>query len=211
MPQGAQYYYIPETNGFYDVPARQYVVSRNGKWIRTATLTGYNPSYFHPVVVDYVGPQPWVRYEEYKVKYPKHAKAPKQPRRATWWCPPAARTISTSTAAKKTSMRASTKAREKATARVNTSFPVPLHFSVFQAKRRSGWAAFLLGKEFSQPLPQRRPVSVGTDFGRGRHLVAPQQLRNVNHGRVAAHAGHGYDTAAHHVERQEILLRTSPW
>jgi hypothetical protein len=23
VPQGAQYYYIPETDGFYDVPARQ--------------------------------------------------------------------------------------------------------------------------------------------------------------------------------------------
>lgn len=75
VPQGAQYYYIPETNGFYDVPARQYVVSRNGKWIRTATLSGYNTGNFHPVVVDYVGAQPWVRYEEYKVKYPKHGNA----------------------------------------------------------------------------------------------------------------------------------------
>ena len=72
VPQGAQYYYIPETAGFYDVPARQYVVSRNGKWIRTANLSGYNPGNFHPVVVDYVGAQPWVRYEEYRVKYPKH-------------------------------------------------------------------------------------------------------------------------------------------
>ncbi|WP_051719092.1 hypothetical protein [Hymenobacter sp. IS2118] len=72
VPQGAQYYYIPETNGFYDVPARQYVVSRNGRWIRTTTLTGYNTANFHPVVVDYVGAQPWVRYQEYKVKYPKH-------------------------------------------------------------------------------------------------------------------------------------------
>lgn len=76
VPQGAQYYYIPETNGFYDVPARQYVVSRNGKWIRTATLSGYNTSNFHPVVVDYVGAQPWVRYQEYKVKYPKHGGMP---------------------------------------------------------------------------------------------------------------------------------------
>ena len=76
VPQGAQYYYIPETNGFYDVPARQYVVSRNGKWIRTANLSGYNPGNFHPVVVDYVGAQPWVRYEEYKVKYPKHGGNP---------------------------------------------------------------------------------------------------------------------------------------
>jgi hypothetical protein len=71
VPAGTQYYYIPETNSFYDVPARQYVVQRNGNWVRTTTVTGYNTSTFHPVVVDYVGAQPWVRYEEYKVKYPK--------------------------------------------------------------------------------------------------------------------------------------------
>ncbi|WP_310394817.1 hypothetical protein [Hymenobacter sp.] len=71
VPAGAQYYYIPETNGFYDVPARQYVVSRNGRWVRTATLSGYNPATFRPVVIDYVGAQPWIRYNEYKVKYPK--------------------------------------------------------------------------------------------------------------------------------------------
>ena len=71
VPAGSQYYYIPETNGFYDVPARQYVVSRNGQWIRTATLNGYNTANFHPVVVDYVGAQPWTRYEEYRGKYGK--------------------------------------------------------------------------------------------------------------------------------------------
>ena len=37
VPQGAQYYYIPETNGFYDVPARQYVVLRDGRWMRVGT------------------------------------------------------------------------------------------------------------------------------------------------------------------------------
>ena len=71
MPAGAQYYYIPETNGFYDVPARQYVVQREGRWIRTGNLSGYNPNNFHPVVVDYVGAQPWTRYDEYKGKYPQ--------------------------------------------------------------------------------------------------------------------------------------------
>ena len=71
VPTGQQYYYIPETNGFYDVPARQYVVQREGRWIRTGTLTGYNPSNFHPVVVDYVGAQPWSRYDEYRAKYPR--------------------------------------------------------------------------------------------------------------------------------------------
>ena len=71
VPAGAQYYYIPETDGFYDVPARQYVVLRDGRWVRVANLTGYNPASFHPVVVDYIGAQPWVRYDEYRGKYGK--------------------------------------------------------------------------------------------------------------------------------------------
>lgn len=71
VPQGAQYYYIPETQGFYDVPAQQYVVLRDGRWVRTATLNGYNPSSFHPVIVDYVGAQPWSRYDEYRARYPR--------------------------------------------------------------------------------------------------------------------------------------------
>ena len=71
IPKGAQYYYIPETKGFYDVPARQYVVPRNGQWVRTTNLTGANPAKFHPVVVDYVGAQPWTRYDEYNTRYPQ--------------------------------------------------------------------------------------------------------------------------------------------
>jgi hypothetical protein len=72
VPAGARYSYIPETQGFYDVPARQYVVQRNGQWIRTSTLNGLNPSNFHPVVVDYVGAQPWERQDEYRAKYPNN-------------------------------------------------------------------------------------------------------------------------------------------
>ena len=71
VASGQQYYYIPETNGFYDVPARQYVVRRDGRWIRTGTLSGYNTANFHPVIVDYVGAQPWTRYEEYRTRYPR--------------------------------------------------------------------------------------------------------------------------------------------
>ena len=71
VSQGQQYYYIPETQGFYDVPARQYVVQRDGRWVRTGTISGYNPSNFHPVVVDYVGAQPWSRYDEYRARYPR--------------------------------------------------------------------------------------------------------------------------------------------
>ena len=71
VPAGAQYYYIPEASSFYDVPARQYVVSRDGRWIRTTTLDGYNTANFHPVIIDYVGAQPWTRYDEYRNRYPR--------------------------------------------------------------------------------------------------------------------------------------------
>ena len=71
VPQGAQYYYIPETRGFYDVRSREYVVARDGQWYRTQNLQGYNPASFHPVVVDYVGAQPWSRYDEYRNRYPR--------------------------------------------------------------------------------------------------------------------------------------------
>ena len=70
---GQQYYYIPETNGFYDVPARQYVVRRDGRWVRTGSLSGYNTANFHPVIVDYVGAQPWSRYDEYRTRYPRRS------------------------------------------------------------------------------------------------------------------------------------------
>ena len=71
VPAGSQYYYIPETNGFYDVPARQYVVRRDGRWVRTNSLSGYNTANFHPVIVDYVGAEPWSRYDEYRNRYPR--------------------------------------------------------------------------------------------------------------------------------------------
>ena len=71
VPAGSQYYYIPETNGFYDVPARQYVVRRDGRWVRTNSLSGYNTANFHPVIMDYVGAEPWSRYDEYRNRYPR--------------------------------------------------------------------------------------------------------------------------------------------
>ncbi|RYU80073.1 hypothetical protein [Hymenobacter persicinus] len=66
-----QYYYIPEVDGYYDVRDQQYVVLRNGQWARLAN-PGYDPRSFHPVVIDYVGAQPWVRIEEYRTKYKGH-------------------------------------------------------------------------------------------------------------------------------------------
>ncbi|GAA4051531.1 hypothetical protein GCM10022409_42950 [Hymenobacter glaciei] len=70
-PLGVQYYYVPEIAGYYELATRQYIVQRNGQWIRTETLPGYDSANFHPVILDYNGTQPWVRYNEYSNKYPK--------------------------------------------------------------------------------------------------------------------------------------------
>ena len=69
VPAGAQYYYVPEIDGYYDLAARNYLVQRNGRWIPVATVPGYNPASFHPVVVDYRGRQPWDQYRDHHARY----------------------------------------------------------------------------------------------------------------------------------------------
>ncbi|MGI4873757.1 MAG: hypothetical protein ACRYFX_21570 [Janthinobacterium lividum] len=58
-PTNAQYYYVPEINGYYDVPARRYVVLRNGQWARVERIEGYDPRSFHPQYIEYRGDSPW--------------------------------------------------------------------------------------------------------------------------------------------------------
>lgn len=70
VPSGKQYYYIPEAGSYYDLSTQRYVVQQNGKWVRTANLSGYSPSSFHPVVIDYVGAQPWSQYSRHRTLYP---------------------------------------------------------------------------------------------------------------------------------------------
>ncbi|WP_223652784.1 hypothetical protein [Hymenobacter psoromatis] len=69
VPAGAQYYYVPEIDGYYDLAARNYIVQRNGQWVPMATLPGYNPATFHPVVVNYRGRQPWAQYRDHHARY----------------------------------------------------------------------------------------------------------------------------------------------
>jgi hypothetical protein len=59
-PADAQYYYIPEANAYYDVPARRYLVQRDGRWSRYERLDGYDPRNFHPQYIDYRGDSPWL-------------------------------------------------------------------------------------------------------------------------------------------------------
>lgn len=69
VPQGAQYYYIPEVDGYYDLYAQQYIVLRNGRWLPVAALSGYDPYQFHPVVLDYRGRQPWAYVGAHRDRY----------------------------------------------------------------------------------------------------------------------------------------------
>jgi len=68
-PAGAQYYYVPEIDGYYDLASRNYLVQRNGHWAPVAAVPGYNPASFHPVVVDYRGRQPWTQYRDHHARY----------------------------------------------------------------------------------------------------------------------------------------------
>ena len=58
-PADAQYYYIPEANAYYDVPAHRYLVQRDGRWARYERLDGYDPRNFHPQYIAYRGAEPW--------------------------------------------------------------------------------------------------------------------------------------------------------
>jgi hypothetical protein len=79
VPQGTQYYYVPEIDGYYDLAAQRYIVQRNGQWVPVATMPGYNPANFHPVVVNYRGRQPWTQYRDHHTRYYRPVVANQRP------------------------------------------------------------------------------------------------------------------------------------
>jgi hypothetical protein len=60
-----QYYYIPEIDGYYDLYSRSYLFfdPYYDSWVSAPVLprryAGYDPRFFHPVVIQYAGRQPW--------------------------------------------------------------------------------------------------------------------------------------------------------
>ncbi|MEJ7659805.1 MAG: hypothetical protein WKG07_09340 [Hymenobacter sp.] len=51
VPQGTQYYYIPEVDGYYDLYNGLYIIFDGQQWVGLPYLDGYDPRYFHPVAV----------------------------------------------------------------------------------------------------------------------------------------------------------------
>ncbi|MBC6991604.1 hypothetical protein [Hymenobacter sp. BT491] len=69
----AQYYYIPEIDAYYDLYDRSYVFFDGVNWLRSYQLPvayqGYDPYQFHPVVIDYIGAQPWGYIRDHRLRY----------------------------------------------------------------------------------------------------------------------------------------------
>jgi hypothetical protein len=67
----ADYYYMPDIDTYYDVPAHQYVYYENNTWVRRASLparySNYNVYNGYKVVVN--ERSPWTRNNEIRAKY----------------------------------------------------------------------------------------------------------------------------------------------
>lgn len=67
----ADYYYMPDIDSYYDVPAHQYIYLENNSWVRHASLparySNYNLYNGYKVVVN--EPRPWTRATVYRTKY----------------------------------------------------------------------------------------------------------------------------------------------
>ncbi len=81
-----QYYYLPDVDMYYDVPAQRFLYVKNGKWVRAERLparySGYNLRNGKVIyLTDYRGNTPYVFHKNHKVKYvgkkyhPRKAKA----------------------------------------------------------------------------------------------------------------------------------------
>ena len=73
-PVEVQYYYLPDIETYYDVPAQRYIYLRNGRWVRTAVLPnryrGYDLYHGRTVYLrDYKGNEPYKYYSQHKDEY----------------------------------------------------------------------------------------------------------------------------------------------
>ncbi|WP_432670746.1 hypothetical protein [Flavobacterium sp. SM2513] len=73
-PVVTQYYYLPEIDTYYDVPAQRFIYIKKGKWVRAEKLpvrySGYNLRNGKVIyLTDYRGSSPYVYHKKHKVKY----------------------------------------------------------------------------------------------------------------------------------------------
>ena len=69
-----QYYYLPEIDSYYDVPAERFIYVKNGAWVRSERLparySNYNLRGGKVIyLTDYRGNSPYAYHKKHKVKY----------------------------------------------------------------------------------------------------------------------------------------------
>lgn len=69
-----QYYYLPEIDAYYDVPAQRFIYVNRGVWVRTERLPArystYNLRNGRVVyLTDYRGSKPYAYHKNHKLKY----------------------------------------------------------------------------------------------------------------------------------------------
>lgn len=65
------YYYLPDIEAYYDVPARQFIYLDGGRWISAAYLPPRFRNYdlYHGYKVVINDPRPWMRFNDHRVRY----------------------------------------------------------------------------------------------------------------------------------------------
>lgn len=65
------YYYIPDVDAYYDVPAHQYVYFQNHAWVHAAFLPGPYRNYdmYHGYKVVVNQPNPWMHHADIRTRY----------------------------------------------------------------------------------------------------------------------------------------------
>ncbi len=76
----AKYYYLPDLQMYYDVPAASFILFNRGQWIAVRQLPPMYRSYdlyaSPKVVLDYYGPYPFGHYEVHRQRFPRWHCAP---------------------------------------------------------------------------------------------------------------------------------------
>jgi hypothetical protein len=69
-----QYYYLPDIDAYYDVPAQRFIYIKNGKWFRSSSLP-YQYRNYHlrggnvVYLTDYRGNSPYLFHSKHREKY----------------------------------------------------------------------------------------------------------------------------------------------
>lgn len=69
-----KYYYLPDIDTYYDVPAERFIYVKKGKWVKSKRLPahyrGYNLNKGNVIfLTDYRGNAPYAYHKRHKVKY----------------------------------------------------------------------------------------------------------------------------------------------